>query len=74
MLLQFLSSIAFLRQEVQAPASAIADFLDILIEDARRLQIDGMLADLERMRTASGRLTSFVTGLVQGSWSDSEAL
>jgi len=33
---------AFLRQEVQAPASAVTDFLDMIIEDAP----EGLLADL----------------------------
>jgi adenylate cyclase len=51
---------AYLRQEVQAPAAAVSDFLDIIIEDARRLKLDHVLADLERMRSASIRLTTFV--------------
>jgi adenylate cyclase len=56
---------AFLRQEVQAPAAAVTDFLDIIIEDARRLQLDHLLADLDRMRTASVRLNAFVKTLIQ---------
>jgi adenylate cyclase len=56
---------AFLRQEVQAPAAAVTDFLDIVIEDARRLQLDHLLADLDRMRTASVRLNAFVKTLIQ---------
>jgi signal transduction histidine kinase len=51
---------AYLRQEVQAPAAAIADFLDMIIEDARRLKLDPVLADLDRMRSASIQLTTFV--------------
>jgi CheY-like chemotaxis protein len=51
---------AYLRQEVQAPAAAVSDFLDIIIEDARRLKLDHVLADLERMRSASIQLTTFV--------------
>ena len=51
---------AYLRQEVQAPAAAIADFLDIIIEDARGLKLDHLLADLDRMRGASIQLTTFV--------------
>ena len=31
---------AFFRQEVQAPATAITEFLDLIIEDARRLQFE----------------------------------
>src|SRR5215468_3252599 len=51
---------AYLKQEVQAPAAAVSDFLDIIIEDARTLKLDHMLADLERMRSASIQLTTFV--------------
>jgi adenylate cyclase len=68
---------AFLRQEVQAPAAAVTDFLDIIIEDARRLQLDHLLADLDRMRTASVRLNTFVASLIQGASSgrqDGEAI
>jgi adenylate cyclase len=55
----------FLRQELQAPAIAITDFLDIIIENASGGSRDDLLADLERMRTASVRLNAFVTDLVQ---------
>src|SRR5262249_35597958 len=51
---------AYLKQEVQAPAAAVSDFLDIIIEDARSLKLDHVLADLERMRCASMQLTMFV--------------
>ena len=51
---------AYLRQEVQAPAAAVSDFLDIIIEDARKLKLDHVLADLERIRSASIQLTTFV--------------
>jgi adenylate cyclase len=64
---------AFLRQEVQAPANAITDFLGIIIEDARRLQLDHLLSDLDRMRTASVHLNGFVASLIQGSWSEGVA-
>jgi class 3 adenylate cyclase/ActR/RegA family two-component response regulator len=56
---------AFLRQELQAPATAITDFLDMIIEDASRSLRDNLLPDLERMRTASLRLNAFVRDLVQ---------
>jgi adenylate cyclase len=55
----------FLRQELQAPAIAITDFLDIIIENASGGSRDDLLADLERMRTASVRLNAFVADLVQ---------
>jgi adenylate cyclase len=56
---------AFLRQELQAPATAITDFLDIIIEDARGGGLDDVCADLARMRTASVQLNAFVKGLVE---------
>jgi class 3 adenylate cyclase len=63
---------AFLRQEVQAPASAVTEFLDMIIEDARRLQLEPQLADLDRMRSASLHLNSFVKSVIQGSASGHE--
>jgi adenylate cyclase len=57
---------AYLRQEVQAPAAAVSDFLDIIIEDARSLKLDHVLADLERMRSASMQLTTFVKSVTSG--------
>jgi nitrogen-specific signal transduction histidine kinase len=60
---------AFLRQEVQAPASAVTDFLDMIIEDAP----EGLLADLNRMRTASVQLNAFVKSLIRDSASDRRA-
>jgi adenylate cyclase len=58
---------AFLRQEVQAPAVAISEFLNIIIEDARRLQLNELLPDLNRMCGASVQLNGFVTSLIQDS-------
>jgi class 3 adenylate cyclase/ActR/RegA family two-component response regulator len=61
---------AFLRQEVQAPAVAIIEFLNIIIEDARRLQLNELLPDLNRMSSASVQLNGFVRSIIQGSSSD----
>jgi adenylate cyclase len=61
---------AFLRQEVQAPAIAVTDFLDMIIEDARTAQPESMLADLNRMRSASVQLNAFVKSLIQDSCAD----
>ncbi len=58
---------AFLRQEVQAPASAITDFLEMIIEDTRAAQSASLLADLERMRGASVQLNNFVRSLINNS-------
>ena len=61
---------AFLRQEVQAPATAITDFLDMIIEDARGSQPESLLADLNRMRSASVQLNTFVKSLILDSLVD----
>ena len=58
---------AFLRQEVQAPATAVTEFLDMIIEDARRLQLKQILPDLSRMRAASAQLNTFVNAVIQSS-------
>jgi adenylate cyclase len=58
---------AFLRQEVQAPAIAVTDLLDMIIEDARVAQPESMLADLNRMRSASAQLNAFVKSVIQDS-------
>jgi adenylate cyclase len=57
---------AFLRHEVQAPASAVTEFLDMIIEDAQQSQPQTTLADLQRMHSASLQLNAFVTSLIQG--------
>jgi adenylate cyclase len=64
---------AFLRQEVQAPATAVTDFLDMIIEDARASQPESMLADLNRMRGASVQLNAFVKSLIQDSTGDRQS-
>jgi class 3 adenylate cyclase len=64
---------AFLRQEVQAPATAVTEFLDMIIEDARRLQLELMLPDLNRMRSASAQLNTFVKTIIQNSAADRNA-
>lgn len=65
---------AFLRQEVQAPANAVTDFLDIIIEDARRLEMDHLISDLDRMRTASIHLNAFVKSIIENASPEGEAL
>ena len=61
---------AFLRQEVQAPATAVTEFLDMIIEDARRLQLSPVLPDLDRMRGASVQLNTFVRSVIANSSSE----
>ena len=55
--------IAFLRQEVQAPAIAVKDFLSMIIEEANGSQSESVLADLNRMHSASEQLNAFVRTL-----------
>ena len=64
---------AFLRQQVQAPAIAITDFLDMIIEDARASRPASLLADLDRMRNASLQLNAFVKSLIQDSASERQS-
>ena len=56
---------AYLRQQVQAPATAVTEFLDTIIADARRLALADVMADLDRMQAAALRLNAFVTSLIE---------
>ncbi len=58
---------AYLRQEIQAPAIAVTEFLDMIVEDARRQNLDQMLPDLDKMQAASRRLNGFVKDLIESS-------
>ena len=55
--------IAFLRQEINAPAAAILGFLDMLLEDARKFGLADLVPDFERMRAASLNLGRIVDQL-----------
>jgi adenylate cyclase len=55
---------AFLRQELSAPVVTMRGFLDIIIEDARRLGLDSAISDLERMRTACHDLGTLVGRII----------
>src|SRR5215472_2103346 len=55
---------AFLRQQLSAPVVTMRGFLDIIIEDARRLGFDGAIPDLERMRTACAELSALVSSVI----------
>jgi len=61
---------AFLRQEVQAPAIAVNDLLSTIIQEARGSRSENVLADLNRMHSASAQLNAFIKTLVQDSLSD----
>jgi class 3 adenylate cyclase/CheY-like chemotaxis protein len=61
---------AYLRQQIQAPATAVTDFLDIIIADARRLQLSEVMSDLDRMHAAGARLNAFVTKLIEDTSAD----
>jgi adenylate cyclase len=58
---------AYLRQEVQAPATAVTEFLGMIIEEARNQNLVDMLSDLDRMHIASVKLNTFVKGLIDSS-------
>src|SRR5215471_4326592 len=55
---------AFLRQQLSAPVVTMRGFLDIIIEDGRRLGLDGAIPDLERMRTACAELSALVSSVI----------
>ena len=57
--------VAYLRQQVQAPATAVTEFLDTIIADARRLQLSAVMDDLDRMQAAAIRLNAFVASLIE---------
>ena len=59
-----------MRQEVQAPAIAVNDLLSTIIEEAHGSQSENVLADLNRMHSASAQLNAFVRTLIQDSSSD----
>ena len=61
---------AFLRQEVQAPATAVNDLLSTIIQEARGSQSENVLADLNRMHSASAQLNAFIKTLSRDSLSD----
>jgi adenylate cyclase len=57
---------AFLRQEFGASVAAIIGFVDILIEDARRQDLEEFVPDLERMRLAAAQLAALIEQAVAG--------
>jgi adenylate cyclase len=58
---------AFLRQEFGSPAAAIVEFIDILIEDARRDGLDAFIPDLDRMRAAAAQLFDLIGRIADSS-------
>src|SRR5262249_52610745 len=46
----------------------------MIIEDARRLQMDALTPDLDRMRDASIHLSTFVKSLIAGAWAADETI
>jgi len=57
---------AFVRQEFAAPASGIIGFVDILLEDTRRLGLEDLITDLDKMRTAAAQLLLLIERIVDG--------
>jgi class 3 adenylate cyclase/CheY-like chemotaxis protein len=54
----------FLRQELSAPVVSMQGFLDIIAEDAKRIRLDGAIADLDRMRMASAELAQLINRVI----------
>jgi class 3 adenylate cyclase len=51
---------AFLRQEFGASVAAIIGFVDILLEDARRNDLENFVPDLQRMREGGVQLSALI--------------
>jgi signal transduction histidine kinase len=56
--------LAHLRQEFTAPAAAILGYVEILIEDATRLALDGFLPDLHRIQQAGTALQNLLQAVL----------
>jgi len=56
--------LAHLRQEFMAPASSIAGYAEILIEEARELSLDTYLPDLERIAVAGRSLQTLLRSVL----------
>jgi adenylate cyclase len=56
--------LAHLRQEFMAPASSIAGYAEILLEEARDKSLDGYLPDLERIAAAGRSLQSLLRSVL----------
>jgi class 3 adenylate cyclase/CheY-like chemotaxis protein len=61
--------VAYLRQEIEAPAAAIAGFLEIVEEDARQYGLAYCLADLARMAQAAAELRALIRIVLERRWS-----
>jgi adenylate cyclase len=65
--------IAFVRQEFDAPVAAIIGFAEILLEDARRNDLDTIVPDLEKIRDAGLALQTMVGQLLDVGSADTRA-
>jgi class 3 adenylate cyclase len=66
--------LAYLRQEFTAPAAAIVGYVDILIEDAKRLSLNSYLPDLERIQSAGHALHSLLQSVLAHEHSDDSVI
>ncbi len=57
--------LAHIRQELLAPVGAIIGYQEILLEEVRRLGLEVLAPDLERVREAGGRLYELVDRLLE---------
>jgi adenylate cyclase len=56
--------VAFVRQDISAPAAAIVGFAEILLEDARRQGLAGLVPDLEKIHKAGLQLQDLLAALL----------
>ena len=66
--------LAYLRQEFTAPAAAIVGYVDILIEDAKRLSLDSYLPDLQRIHSAGHALHTLLQSVLAQEHSNNSAI
>jgi adenylate cyclase len=66
--------LAHLRQEFMAPAAAIVGYIDILIEDAKRLSLDSYLSDLRRIHGAGHALHALLQSVLAQEQSQSSTI
>ena len=65
---------AYLREEFGASVGAIVGFVDILIEDTRRIEAEDLVPDLERMRHAGTELALLLERAANASGRSREAV
>jgi len=58
------TTIANIRQHLQAPAEALVEYSNILLEQAKALEVDEILPDLKRISIAANQMTDVVDSVL----------